>query len=73
MQHTFWYIFSNQKHYQENILSNKKYLLSLAEITSSNVKDVPMDIANLKTETNMFDRYLHKLMHSTADTIFYKN
>ncbi len=33
-----------------------------------------MDIANLKTETNnKFDRYLHKLMHTTANTIFYKN
>ncbi len=46
----------------------------MAEITSSNFKDVRMDIANLKTETNnKFDRYLHKLMHTTADTIFYKN
>ncbi len=55
-------------------MSNKKYLLSLAEITSSNFKDVRTDIANLRKETNnKFHRYLHKLMHTTADTIFYKN
>ncbi len=73
VQHTLSYILSNQRHYQQNVLSNKKYLLSLAEITSSNFKDVCTDIANLKTETNKFDRYLHKLIHTTADTIFYKN
>ncbi len=73
-QHTLSFILSNQRHYQQNILSNKKYLLSLAEITSSNFKDVRKDIANLKTDTNNnFDGYLHKLMHTTADTIFYKN
>ncbi len=73
MQHTLSYILTNQRHYQQNIMCNKKYLLSLAEITSSNFKDVRTDIANLKTETNKFDRYLHKPMHTTADTIFYKN
>ncbi len=74
VQCTLSYILSNQRHYQQNILSNKKYLLSLAEITSSNFKDVCTDIANWKTDTsNNFDRYLHKLMHTTADTIFYKN
>ncbi len=37
-------------------------------------KDVCTDIANLKKETNnKFHRHLHKLMHTTADTIFYKN
>ncbi len=40
VQRTLSYILSNQRHYQQNILSNKKYLLSLAEITSSNFKDV---------------------------------
>ncbi len=74
MQCTLSYILSNQRHIQQNILSNKKYLLSLAGITSSNFKDVCIDIANLKTETNnKFDRYFHKLMHTMADTIFYKN
>ncbi len=61
VRYTLSYILSNQSHYQQNILSNKKYLLSLAEITSSNFKDVRTDIANLKKETNnKFDRYLHK-------------
>ncbi len=48
VQCTLSYILSNQRHYQQNILSNKKYLLSLAEITSSNFKDVRTDIANLR-------------------------
>ncbi len=74
MQCTLSYIHSNQRHFQQNILSNKIYLLSLAEITSSNFKDVCSDIANLKKETNnKFDRYLHRLMHTSADSIFYKN
>ncbi len=74
VQRTLSYILSNQRHYQQNFLSNKKYLLSLAEITSSNFKDVRTDIANLKTETNnKFDRYLQKLVHTMVHTIFYKN
>ncbi len=71
VQHTLSYILSNQRHYQQNFLSNKKHLLSLAEI---NLKDVRTDIANLKKETNNnFDRYFHKLMHTMADTILFKN
>ncbi len=55
-------------------MSNKRYLLSLAYITSSNFKDVRLDIAKLKSDTNnKFDRYLHRLMHTSADSIFYKN
>ncbi len=74
VQRTLSYILSNQRHFQQNILSNKRYLLSLAEITSSNFKDVCSDIANLKKETNnKFDRYLHRLMHTSADSIFYNN
>ncbi len=74
VQRTLSYILSNQRHFQQNILPNKRYLLCLAEITSSNFKDVRSDIANLKKETNnKFDRYLHRLMHTSADSIFYKN
>ncbi len=74
VQRTLTYILSNQKHFQQNILSNKRYLLSLAEITSSNLKDICLPIANLKSETNnMFDRYLHRLMHTSSDSIFHKN
>ncbi len=32
VQHTLSYFLSNQRHYQQNILSNKKYLFSLAEM-----------------------------------------
>ncbi len=72
VQHTLSYILFNQRHYQQNIFSNKKYLLSFTEITSNNFRDVRTDIANLKKETNnKFHRYFHKLMHTTADTIFY--
>ncbi len=74
MQRTLTYILSNQKHFQQNMLSNKRCLLSLAEITSSNFKDVRLAIANLKSETNnKFDRYLHRLMHTSSDSFFYKN
>ncbi len=80
--HTFWknvqqtlsYILDKQWHFQQNILSNKRYLLSLAEITSTNFKYVHSDIAKPKSDTNnKFDRYLHRLMHTSADSIFYKN
>ncbi len=74
VQRTLHYILGNQRHFQQNILSNKKHLLSLAEITSSNFKDICSDISQLKSDTNnRFDAYLHKLMHTTADSIFYKN
>ncbi len=68
------YILDKQWHFQQNILSNKIYLLSLAEITTSNFKDVCSDIAKLKFDTNnKFDRYLHRLIQTSADSIFYKN
>ncbi len=74
LQQTLTYILSNQNHFQQNILSNKRYLLSLPEITLSNFKDVCLAIAYLKSETNnKFDRYLHRLMHTSSDFIFYKN
>ncbi len=44
------------------------------KLSSSNFKDVSSDIAKLKSDTNnKFDRYLHRLMHTSADSIFYKN
>ncbi len=68
------YILDKQKYFQQNVLINKRYLLSLAEITSINFKDVHADIAQLKSDMNWkFDRYLHKLMHTSVNTIFYKN
>ncbi len=70
---TLHYILENQRHFQQNILSNKKHLLSLAEITSSNFKDICSDISKLKSDTNdNFDAYSHKFMYTTADSIFYK-
>ncbi len=47
--------------------------MSLAEITSSNFKDLCSDFKTLKSETYLkFDTYLSKLMHTTADGVFYK-
>ncbi len=71
VQQTLSYILDKQRHFQQNILSNKRYLQSLAEITPNNFKDVRSDIAKLKSDTNnKFDRYLHRLMHTSADSIF---
>ncbi len=59
---TLNYILSNQNHFNQNILTNKRNLLSLAEIASSNFKDVHADISKLKSDTNnMFDTYLTNL------------
>ncbi len=67
VQRTLHYILGNQRHFLQNIHSNKKHLLSLAEITCSNFKDIRSDISQLKTDIiNKFDAYLHKLMHTTA-------
>ncbi len=74
MTRTLHYILSNQNHFSQNILTNKHNLLSLAEITSSNFKDVHADIFELKSDTNKkFDTNLTQLMHTSADSIFYKN
>ncbi len=71
---TLHYILGNHFFFQNNILSNKKYLLSLAEIISNNFKDICSDISQLETDTNNeFDAYLNKVMHTTADSIFYEN
>ncbi len=49
-------------------------MLSLAEITSSNFKDLQSDLNKLKSDNDIkFDTYLTKLMHTTADNVFYKN
>ncbi len=74
VKQTLPYILDNQSHFSQNILTNKRNLLSLAEITSSNFKDVHADISELKSDTNKkFDTYLTQLMHTSADSILYKN
>ncbi len=74
IKHTLHYILSNQNHISQNILTNKLNLLPLAEITSSNFKDVCADISELKSDTNKkFDTYLTQLMHTSAYSIFYKH
>ncbi len=74
VKRTLPYILDNQNHFSQNILTNKRNLLSLAEITFSNFKDVWADISKLKSDTNnKFDTYLTQLMHTSANYIFYKN
>ncbi len=74
MKQTLHYILDNQNHFSQNILTNKCNLLSFAEITSGNFKDVREDISDSKSDTdNKFDTYLTQLMHSSANSIFYKN
>ncbi len=74
VQQTLSYILDKQRNFQQNILSNKRYFLSVAEITSSNFKDVCSDIATLKSDTNnKVDRYLQRPMHTSADSIIHKN
>ncbi len=75
VQHTFSYILSIQRHYEQHILSNKTiyyHWLRLLQVISKMY--VQTLIENLKKDSNnKFHRYLHKLMCTTADTIFYKN
>ncbi len=72
VKRTLHYILDGQ-HFPQKILSNKRNLLSLAEITSSNFKDIRSNLNNLKSDNNIkFDTYLTKLMH-IADSVFYKN
>ncbi len=74
IKHTLDYILNKQNHFSQNILTNKRNLLSLAEITSSNFKDVCVDISELKSDTNKkIETYLTQLMHTSAHSIFYKN
>ncbi len=71
---TLHYILDGQQHFCQDILSNKWDLLTLAEITSSNFKDLRSDFKTLKSDTDLkFETYLSKLMHTTADGVFYKN
>ncbi len=73
VKRTFHYILDGQRHLHLDILSNKRDLLSLAEITSSNFKDLRSDFNNLKSDNGIkFDTYLNRLMHTTADIVFYK-
>ncbi len=62
-----------QNHCRQNILSNKCNLLYRVEIRSSNFKNVHADISELKSDTKIkFDTYMTQLMHTSADSIFYK-
>ncbi len=45
LQRTLHYILSKHDHFHQDILNKKCNLLALAEITSSNFKDVRSDIA----------------------------
>ncbi len=59
-----------QQHFCQDILSNKRNLSSLAEITLSNFKDLRSDLNKLKSDNDIkFDTYLTKLMHTTADSV----
>ncbi len=74
VQCTLHYILSKHNHFHQDILTNKRYLLALAENSAINFKDVISDIAKLKSDTDgKFYHYLHHLMHTTANSIFYKN
>ncbi len=71
---TLHYILDSQQHFHQNILSNKRNLLSLAEITSSNFRDLQSDLKKLKLDNDIkFQSYLTKLRHTKADSVFYKN
>ncbi len=71
---TLHYILGKQQHFRQNILSNKRNLLSLAEVISSNFNDAHADLSQLKSDTDSkFDAYLINVMHTTADAIFNKN
>ncbi len=74
VKQTLQYILNNQNHFSQNILTNRLNMLSLAEITSSNFKNVCANISELNSDTNKrFDTYVTLLMHTSADSIFYKN
>ncbi len=74
VKRTLHYILYCQWYFRQNILSKKRYLFSLAEITSSKFKDLYSNLNNLKSDNDMkFDTYLTKLMHTTTDSVFYKN
>ncbi len=74
VKRTLHYILDRQRHLCQDLLSNIKDVFSLAEITSSNFKDLRSDFKSLKSDTDMkFDTYLTNLMYTTADGVFYKN
>ncbi len=55
-------------------MTNKGNLLSLAEISSANFKDIKEDFHNLQRSTSRkFGKYLTSVLHSYADTVFYRN
>ncbi len=74
VKRTLHYILDGQRHFHQDLLSNKNNLLSLAEITFSNFKDLCSDLQKLKSDTDIkFDTYLTNLMYTSADGVFYKN
>ncbi len=73
LHRTLRYI-NEQKAFRTGILTNKGNLLSLAEITLANFKEIKEDFHNLQESTSRkFDQYLTSVLHSYADTLFYRN
>ncbi len=74
LHRTLKYIINEQKALRTGILTNKGNLLSLAEITSANFKDIKDDFHNLQGNTSRkFDQYLISVLHSYVDTVLYRN
>ncbi len=70
---TLTYIFHGQKNFRNGILINKCNLLSLAEITSSNFKNLKSYFHMLEgTTSRKFDHNITSILHSYADSVFYK-
>ncbi len=64
LHRTLRYIISEQKAFKTGILTNNGNLLSLAEITLANFKDLKEDFHNLKGSTSRkFDQYLSSVLH----------
>ena len=74
LKRTLHYILNENSRFRAGILSNRQNLLSLADITASNFKDLHAKFADLKSITMQnFRHYTESLINTNSDVLFYRN
>ncbi len=74
LRRTLHHIINDGKHFRQGILSNRRNLVSLADITASNFKFLREKFEGLRNMTfEYFQSYTSSLLATNADAIFNKN
>jgi len=74
LRRTLHHILKDNKNFKFGIMTNRRNLVSLADITASNFKDLRKKFVDLRNITwNNFNQHTTDLINTQSDSIFYRN